>query len=187
MISLSDINLLFLILWKFMHKQIYTEFLSECSSEMFSEWSSEIFSEWSSESLVSLIPPKVAKLMQKFSPSQLGITSESDNIFRIRVVVSDLNSEFRIFFRGRFGVFGQFRIFFRGQFGIFGQFRIFFQAHSEYSDNSEFFSKLIRSIRTIPNYMRKKYGNSSKSSVFSRKYFFPHSEKSEYSELYFPS
>jgi hypothetical protein len=58
------------------------------------------------------------------------------------VVVSDLNWEFRIFFRGRFGVFGQFRIFFRGQFGVFGQFRIFFRAHSEYSDNSELISEL---------------------------------------------
>jgi hypothetical protein len=37
MISLSDINLLFLILWKFMYKKFYTEFLSECSSE-YSEW-----------------------------------------------------------------------------------------------------------------------------------------------------
>ena len=35
MISLSDINLLFLILWKFMYEKIYTEFLSECSSETF--------------------------------------------------------------------------------------------------------------------------------------------------------
>ena len=55
------------------------------------------------------------------------------------MVVSDLNSEFRIFFRGRFGVFGQFRIFFRGQFGVFGQFRIFIRAHSE---NSELISEL---------------------------------------------
>jgi hypothetical protein len=93
------------------------------------------------------------------------------NNFRIRVVVSDLNSEFRIFFRGRFGVFGQFRIFFRGQFGVFGQFRIFFPSS-------------FGQFRIICG---KKYGNSSKSSVFSRKYFFSHSEKSEYSELYFPS
>ena len=35
MISLSDINLLFPILWKFMYEKIYTEFLSECSSETF--------------------------------------------------------------------------------------------------------------------------------------------------------
>jgi hypothetical protein len=63
------------------------------------------------------------------------------NNFRIRVVVSDLNSEFRIFFRG----------------------------HSEYSDNSEFFSKVnseyseffsevIRSIRTIPNFFPSSFG-----------------------------
>ena len=49
--------------------------------------------------------------MRKFSPSQLGIISESDNIFRIRVVVSDLNLE--------------------------------------YLDNSEFFSRVIR---TMPNF-----------------------------------
>ena len=35
MISLSDINLLFLILWNIMYKKMYTEFLSECSSETF--------------------------------------------------------------------------------------------------------------------------------------------------------
>ena len=46
--------------------------------------------------------------MRKFSSSWLGIISESDNIFRIRVIVSDLNSEFRIFFQGQFG---QFQIF----------------------------------------------------------------------------
>ena len=49
MISLSDINLLFLILWKLMYEKIYTEFLSECSLEIFSRYSSEIFSELSSE------------------------------------------------------------------------------------------------------------------------------------------
>ena len=68
--------------------------------------------------------------MRKFSQSQLGIISESDNIFRIRVIVSNLNSEFRIFFRG----------------------------HSEYSDNSEFFSEVIRSIRTIPNFFPSSFG-----------------------------
>ena len=49
------------------------------------------------------------------------------NNFRIRVVVSDLNSEFRIFFRG----------------------------HSEYSDSSEFFSEVIRSI---PNFFPRSFG-----------------------------
>jgi hypothetical protein len=64
-----------------------------------------------------------------------GLWRESDNIFQIRVVVSDLNSEY----------FGQFRFFFRGQFGVSGQFRNFFRGHSEYSDNSEFFPRSIRS------------------------------------------
>ena len=70
----------------------------------------------------------------------------ADNIFRIRVVVSDLNSEFRIFFpRSRT-----------------------FQIFSEYSDNSKFFprsirtipnfSELIRSIRTIPNFFSSSFG-----------------------------
>ena len=74
--------------------------------------------------------------MLKFSPSYLGIISESDNIFQI---------------------------FFRGQFGVFWQFQIFFRGYSEYSDNSDFFSEVnsdssklffevIRSIRTIPNF-----------------------------------
>ena len=65
----------------------------------------------------------------------------ADNIFRIRVVVSDLNSEFRIFFRG--------------QFGVFGQFQIFSEVNSEYSDNSKFFP---RSIRTIPNFFSSSFG-----------------------------
>ena len=85
------------------------------------------------------------------------------------------------FFPRSFGVFGQFRIFFQGQFRVFGQFRIIFRGHS---DNSEFFPGIPN---WFPNYMRKIYGNSSKSSVFPRKYFFSHSEKSEYSELYFPT
>ena len=59
--------------------------------------------------------------MRKFSQR---IISESDDIFRIRVVVSDLNSEFRIF--------------------------------SEV--NSEFFSEVIRSIRTIPNFFPSSFG-----------------------------
>ena len=67
--------------------------------------------------------------MRKFSPSQLGIISESDNIFRIRVVVSDLNSEFRIFFPE-----------------VNSDNSEFFFGHSEFS---EFFSELIR---TIPNF-----------------------------------
>ena len=70
--------------------------------------------------------------MQKFSPSQLGIISEFDNILRIRVVVSDLNSEFQFFS----------------------------EVNSEYSDNSEFFFELIRSIRTIPNFFRAHSDNS---------------------------
>ena len=57
-----------------------------------------------------------------FSELAWNIISESDNIFQIRVVVFDLNSEFRIFFRG--------------QFGVFGQFQKKFRAHS---DNYEFF------------------------------------------------
>ena len=84
--------------------------------------------------------------MRKFSPSQLGIISESDNIFRIRVVISDLNSEFRIFFRGQFGIY------FRGHSEYSDNSEFFSEVNSEYSDNSNFFSELIRSIRTIPNY-----------------------------------
>jgi hypothetical protein len=110
----------------------------------------------------------------RYFPNKGG--SFSEVIRSIRIIPN--------FFPRSFGVFGQFRIFFRGQFGVFGQFRIFFRAHSEYSDNSELFPGIPN---WFPNYMRKKYGNSSKSSVFSRKYFFSHSEKSEYSELYFPS
>ena len=69
--------------------------------------------------------------MRKFSQSQLGIISESDNIFRIRVVVSDLNSDNSEFFS---------------------------EVNSEYSDNSEFFSEVIRSIRTIPNFFPSSFG-----------------------------
>jgi hypothetical protein len=85
--------------------------------------------------------------------------------------------------------------FFSRSFGVFGQFRIFFRAHS---DNSEFFFELIR---TIPNFFPSslgqfrtdfriicgKYMEIHQNPVFSRKYFFSHSEKSEYSELYFPN
>ena len=101
--------------------------------------------------------------MRKFSQSQLGIISESDNIFRIRVVVSDLNSEFRIFFRGHSEYSDNSEVnseffsevirsirtipnFFPRSFGVFGQFRIFFRAHSEYSDNSELISELYAEI-----------------------------------------
>jgi hypothetical protein len=77
--------------------------------------------------------------------------------------------------------FGVFRIFFWGQFRVFGQFRIIFRGHSDNfkffsevnSDNSEFFPGIPN---WFPNYMRKIYGNSSKSSVFPRKYFFSHSK-----------
>ena len=72
--------------------------------------------------------------MRKFSPSQLGIISESDNIFRIRVVVSDLNSEYS------------------------DNSEFFSEVNSEYSDNSEFFSELIRSIRTIPKFFPSSFG-----------------------------
>ena len=89
-------------------------------------------------------------------------------------------------------------------FGVFGQFRIFSEVNSEYSDNSENFFELIRSIRTIPNFFPSslgvfgqfrtdfriicgKYMEIHQNPVFSRKYFFSHSEKSEYSELYFPN
>ena len=75
---------------------------------------------------------------------QLGIISESDNIFRIRVVVSDLNSEFRIFFRGH------------SEYSDNSEF--FSEVNSEYSDNSEFFSEVIRSIRTIPNFFPRSFG-----------------------------
>ena len=107
--------------------------------------------------------------MRKFSQCQLGIISESDDIFRIRVVVSDLNSEFRIFFRGHseysdnseffsevnseysdnseffFGVFGQFRIFFR----VFGQFRTDFRIIC--GNNMEIHENIIFLIRKSPN------------------------------------
>ena len=112
-------------------KKFIQNFCPNVVLKLFNKCSLEIFSRYSSE-----IAPKVAKLMRKFSPSQLGIVSESDNIFRIRVVVSDLNSEFQIFFRG----YSDNSDFF------------FFVVNLEYSDNSEFFSELIRSIRTIPNF-----------------------------------
>ena len=88
--------------------------------------------------------------MRKFSQRQLGIISESDDIFRIRVVVSDLNSEFRIFFRGH------------SEYSDNSEF--FSEVNSEYSDNSDFFfprsfgqfrfffPEVIQSIRTIPNF-----------------------------------
>ena len=88
--------------------------------------------------------------MRKFSPSQLGIISESDNIFRIRVVVSDLNSEYFSEVNSDNSEF------------FFGHSEFFFRAHS---DNSEFFPG-------IPNYMWKKYGNSSKSCFFHKNIFF---------------
>ena len=78
--------------------------------------------------------------MRKFSQSQLGIISESDNIFRIRVVVSDLNSEFR------------------GHSEYSDNSEFFSEVNSEYSDNSEFFSEVIRSIRTIPNFFPSSFG-----------------------------
>ena len=89
---------------------------------------------------------------------------------------------------------------------------IFFGVNSEYPDNSEIFSGVIRSIRTIPNFFRGQFGVFGQFRIFfpefrtdfriicgkhmeihqnplffSRKYFFSNSEKSEYSELYFPS
>ena len=79
--------------------------------------------------------------MRKFSPSQLGIIFESDNIFRLKVVVSDLNSEFRIFFQGHSD-----------------NSKFFSEVNSEYSDNSKYFSELIRSIRTIPNVFPSSFG-----------------------------
>ena len=100
--------------------------------------------------------------MRKFSPSQLGIISESDNIFRIRVVVFDLNSKYldnSEFFPG---------------------------LNSQYSDNSEFCFWVIRSIQTILNFFPGSIRNSKfisesyaekiwkfiKILFFSRKYFF---------------
>jgi hypothetical protein len=98
------------------------------------------------------------------------------------VVVSDLNSEFQIFFRGYL------------EYSDNSEF--FFEVNLEYSDNSEFFSELIRSIRTIPNFFLElrtdfriicgKNMEIHQNPLFF-KYFLSHSEKSEYSELYFPS
>jgi hypothetical protein len=73
------------------------------------------------------------------------------NNFRIRVVVSDLNSEFR---------------------------KKNSEVNSEYSDNSEFFSEDIQSIRTIPNFFPSSFGQFW---IF----FRAHSDNSELiSELY---
>jgi hypothetical protein len=60
----------------------------------------------------------------KFSPSYLGIISESDNIFQIC-------------FRGQFGVFWQFQIFFRGH-------SVISELHSE--KNSELHSEKISKL-----------------------------------------
>ena len=118
----------------------------------------------------------------------------SDNIFRIRVVVSDLNSEFRIFFPGHSDNSEK-------NFEFNSEYSDNSKCFSEYSDNSECFSELIRSIRTIPNFFPSSFGvfgqfrtdfriicgknmEIHQNPVFSRKYFFP-SEKSDYSELIF--
>ena len=86
------------------------------------------------------------------------------------MVVSDLNSEFRIFFRGRFGVFGQFPNFFPrsirsirtipnsfpSSFGVFGQFRTDFRIicgkNMEIPQNPLFFHEnIVFLIRKSPN------------------------------------
>ena len=70
MISLSDINLIFLILWKFMYKKIYTEFLSECSSETFEQnvvWGffPDIVWKFFPNEVRNFFPNEVQKLHQK--------------------------------------------------------------------------------------------------------------------------
>ena len=168
MISLSDINLLFLMLWKFMQKfsvlvqnffqNVVLKLLNKRSLEIFSRYSSEIFPKCSSE-----IAQKVAKQMGKFSQSQLGIISESVNIFRISVVVSNLNS------------------------GYLDNSKFFSEVNSKYSDNSKFFSGVNSEFRTDLRIICGKNMEIHQNPVFSRKHFFSTSEKSEYSEFYFPS
>ena len=136
-------------------------------------------------------PNVVQKLHQKWQSKWgnfLRASSESVNIFRISVVVSNLNS------------------------GYLDNSKFFFEVNSKYSDNSKFFSGVIRSIQTIWNFFPMVNWNNSKffsgvnsefrtdlrilcgknmaihqNPFFSRKYFFSNSEKSEYSEFYFPS
>jgi hypothetical protein len=122
-------------------------------------------------------PNIVQKLHQKWQSKWgnfLRASSESVNIFRISVVVSNLNS------------------------GYLDNSKFFFEVNSKYSDNSKFFSGVIRRISDncefffhgqfeqfqffsrgqfgnsnwFTNYMRKKYGNSSKSVFFMKIFFF---------------
>ena len=74
--------------------------------------------------------------MQKFSPSQLGITSESDNIFRIRVVVSE-------FFSGVNSEYSDNSEFF---FGVIRNILTFLKKKSRSIRNSELFSELYAEI-----------------------------------------
>ena len=111
-------------------------------------------------------PNVVQKLHQKWQSKWgnfLRASSESVNIFRISVVVSNLNS------------------------GYLDNSKFFSEVNSKYSDNSKFFSGVNSEFRTDLRIICGKNMEIHQNPVFSRKYFFSNSEKSEYSEFYFPS